>query len=62
MEPCNAPQGKSAEALPSNSGPQPETEQSFHRSAFAQMKDDLVQLKALMAKFTQQLEEWPAQT
>ncbi|MBI3828046.1 MAG: hypothetical protein HY291_00925 [Planctomycetes bacterium] len=61
METCVAPQGKSAGETPSNSGP-PETEQSFQRQAHARMKDDLAQLKALLAKFSQQLEEWPAQT
>lgn len=62
MESCEAPQGKSAEAPPSNSSPPPETEQSFQRTAHARMKEDLAQLKLLMAKFSQQLEEWPAQT
>ena len=62
MDTCDTPQEKTAEETPSNSGPQHETEQSFHRSAIGQMQDDLAHLKTLLAKFTRQLEEWQALT
>lgn len=59
MEPCNAPQDASA----TTGRPQcRETEQTIGRSRYEQMKLDVARIKELLAKFTQQLEEWPAQT
>ncbi|MCW8133051.1 MAG: hypothetical protein KIS92_22070 [Planctomycetota bacterium] len=59
MEACNAPQAAPAATARNE---RHEAERAFRRSRFEQMKNDLAQLKDLMAKFSQQLEEWPAQT